>query len=559
MPWGEFVADKRPEGKHRGRPPNPNAPAGATFDVRLLSQPAAPSAINAAVQTGAIENILRDLPHRGTLVADTGRRQTWRFEMQGRPYYLRFYPLRRWRERMARAVRGSPAMSEFARLQWLQKASVPAPRAIACLLGMRVGGIRGDAVVIEGLEPSQALDRYLHAHGAADARSGRRRALAKCLTEILVAMGRAGLGHDRLGPDSFLVHRGGVYLLDACGVHKGGLRMNEVERLGVLSRPYASRAELLRVWRALELPGVPSANPRQHRRLWERVLANMFADDRYFRRVSAGAWSGWCFLRTALPREWSDASRLDVPARDWERVAREILADLSADTMEILKRSSSGDVLATRIVLGGRPLDVIVKHPRRKFWYRHLTEIWRGTRARRAWNRAWQLIIRGIPTAWPLLMLEKRVCGYVTDGIVVFERIPGRALSETRYWKEDPDRYRTLLLRCGRMLRRMEESGLYFYDSKTTNWVVREYEGNDPLPLLVDVEGVRIFNQGGGVRRLLRSLRESPDGEFEPADGAALLRGYFPFAAASQIERMLAETHAAPRRRTPLPQQEAGV
>ena len=48
-------------------------------------------------------------------------------------------------------------MGEFLRLQWLQKAAVPAPRAVAMLSGFRIEGRLGDAVIMEAIEPGVPL------------------------------------------------------------------------------------------------------------------------------------------------------------------------------------------------------------------------------------------------------------------------------------------------------------------------------------------------------------------------------------------------------------------
>src|SRR5205814_7549919 len=107
-----------------------------------------------------LEQTLRDLPRGGRLLKDRAYRQVWRFEHDGRAYFLKFYP----REGFAlkRMVRGNPAMREFTRLQWLQKARVPAPRAQAVLVGFRIDRKIGDALLIDAIEPSVQLDQYLN-------------------------------------------------------------------------------------------------------------------------------------------------------------------------------------------------------------------------------------------------------------------------------------------------------------------------------------------------------------------------------------------------------------
>src|SRR5882757_5799033 len=114
------------------------------------------------VPQSELEQALRDLPRIGTMVKDRGYRQIWRFEVAGRAYYLKFYPRGDWRDWIRRLFRGSPAMREFLRLQWLQKAQVPAPHPEGILVGFRLGEQYGDAVIMSAIEPAVALDQYFN-------------------------------------------------------------------------------------------------------------------------------------------------------------------------------------------------------------------------------------------------------------------------------------------------------------------------------------------------------------------------------------------------------------
>ncbi len=107
----------------------------------------------------SLEKLLRDLPRIGTLVRDRGYRQIWRFEFEGRGYYLKYYPRRG--SALKRLVRGSPALREFVRLQALQRAGINAPRAVAQLSGFQLRGDLGDAVILEAIEPAVQLDQYV--------------------------------------------------------------------------------------------------------------------------------------------------------------------------------------------------------------------------------------------------------------------------------------------------------------------------------------------------------------------------------------------------------------
>jgi len=196
--------------------------------------------------------------------------------------------------------------------------------------------------------------------------------------------------------------------------------------------------------------------------------------------------------------------------------------------LEVLKSGRSGDVLAGDVTLAGRPVDVIVKRARRKKWYRYVNEIGRGSRSWRAWRKAWALLIRGIPTAWPLLVMERRVMGYVVDQVIVFERVPGRTLAVTNLELLGAGERDEMFRRCGRMLRRIDRVGLSHFDSKSSNWIVMPDEVRGATPILVDVDGVRFYRWDTfGIQRLLRSMREHR--QYTPADSLALCQGYSPF------------------------------
>jgi len=106
---------------------------------------------------------------------------------------------------MRRTFRGSPAAREFFRLQWLQKAGIPAPRAVALLNGFTLNEQRGDAVILEAIEPSVPLDALLTEAELEGRAVAGHRSLAAQVIEIVHALGKAGLGHDDLHLGNFLV------------------------------------------------------------------------------------------------------------------------------------------------------------------------------------------------------------------------------------------------------------------------------------------------------------------------------------------------------------------
>ncbi|HWC90211.1 MAG TPA: hypothetical protein VG433_11160, partial [Pirellulales bacterium] len=382
---------------------------------------------------------------------------------------------------------------------------------------------------LHAIEPAVPLDAYLNDLELRGEPVVIHRAFAEKLCALVNRLAKAGMGHEDLHLGNILLKGDVLFLLDAYAVRQGGLRMSDLLRLGHSVRRFATRTDLLRGWRMLGPSGapLPKAN-RISNRMWADLLQRVMAENRYFGRLEAGAWSGTFFQHEKYPRRWSDASRLTVEPGDWAAAWPGLLADIEADRLAVLKRSRSGDVLAAEVKLGGKPVPVIVKRARRRYWYRYLNEIGRGPRSRRAWLKAWKMIVRDIPTAWPMLLMEKRRLGYVTDSVVIFERVAGPTLARADL-DAMPAREREMLFRCiGRLLRSIERLGFSHFDAKASNWIVRDDPQLGLGPIMIDVDGIRQRRWLAlGIGRLLRSLGSHR--QFTRSDSLALCQGYAPF------------------------------
>ncbi len=132
---------------------------------------------------------------------------------------------------LKRLFRGSPARREFFRLQALQRAGVFAPWAVAQLVGFRLSGDIGDAVILEAIEPAIALDQYITEFNMRGEEIPNRYQLVQSVLHLLHSLGKARMGHDDLHLGNMLLHNGEVYLLDGYAVQFGGLKLNHVMKL----------------------------------------------------------------------------------------------------------------------------------------------------------------------------------------------------------------------------------------------------------------------------------------------------------------------------------------
>jgi tRNA A-37 threonylcarbamoyl transferase component Bud32 len=486
--------------------------------------------LKSVLTSQALEEALKDLARQGTLVKDRPQRQVWRFEAGVQGYYLKFYPRRG--GALKRLVRGNPALREFVRLQWLQKAGVPAPKGIAMLAGFAIGGKRGDAVVMEAVEPAIAVDRLLNETELNDGDRADHFRISQSIRALVKQMAKAGLGHSDLHLGNFLWKDDRVYLLDAYAVHKNGLRLKDLLLLGHSVNRYATKGDLVRAWEELGTGKAPAINALSGP-MWKKFVGRATGENDYFGRVRDKEWRGSFFRWFKYPRPWSRVSAMRVDGKAWERAWPLLQGQMESDQLEVLKRSASGDVLAGEVVLNGHPVGVIVKRPRQKHWRRYVQQLFRGSRARQAWSKAWSLVVRDIPTAWPILLMEKRVLGYVTDSVIVFEKIEGVNLALADLDTMGDEERRSFFHRCGRLLRKLEADGLYHWDAKASNFMVARDVKGKATPVLVDVDGIRAIQwTRSSIERLLRSLREHK--QYTPEDSFWLCRGYAPFA---RIER----------------------
>ena len=486
-----------------------------------------------AMTAEILEKAIKNLDQYGKLVKDYPYRRVWRVAVGDEVFYLKFYPRENnfWR----RMGRGSLAMREFTRLQLLQKAKVPAARAISALMGLTIHGQRGDAVLIEAIEPAPSLQDLVLEQEITGRPVPNHLDLVRQVLDIVQRMGQAGLGHADLHLGNFLVQEGKVFLIDAYPVHQRGMLLRDVMQLANSAGGFATRTDLQRGWNLLGPGGQMPRRNRYARGVYRKQMSRIYGENKYFGKVAGEGWQGACFLKTARGYRWSRVSQMEIHAQQWQQQWPLLLQKMDADQLKVIKRSASGDVLEGEVVLGGRPVEVIIKRPRRRYWYRYLNELGRGSRARRAWWKSWRLIYRGIPCAWPMLLMEKRILGYVTDSIIVFEKVKGPSLATIDLDSLWANNRQLLFHRTGALLRKLEAVGLYHWDAKSSNWMAQLDEVIGPFPLLIDVDGVRNnWGVGEGMRRLLLSLRLHP--QYTPEDSLNLCRGYAPFAPIVQRE-----------------------
>ncbi len=458
----------------------------------------------------AFEAHLRNLHQYATPVRRGAGRETWRFEYAGKPYYLRFYP-------QGSRLSASGGPREYAGLKTLQDFKIPAVRVVAMMSGFRFGDRKGNAVILQGLEPATRLDQLRPT-------PRERRRIVDQIIAILRQMTQHDLGHPSLSLSSFLVHDGKVLVLDAADLKSEVLTPEQLMQFAHNVEPHATRADRVRAWRAL----APEKDIPDDRVKLKRYRHDLKRDA--VETIDLGEWTGKFRSRAVGPQSFSQASRLTIDAEDWQREWPRLMGQVRADQLEILKRDRSGDILSGQVTLQGRPIDVIVKRPRNKFWYRYALDAFRASRARRLWDKSRWLQVRHIPVEYPLIYVERRSFGYVVESIAVFERVPGETLDKADLNAMTPAEREDFFRACGRLLRKIEDAGLTHTDAKSSNWICfTPHESRSPQPVLIDAYGIRPLNaflQLFGIQRLLRAMKDHP--QYTREDSLYLCQGFSP-------------------------------
>lgn len=473
-----------------------------------------------------LEDALRNLRRLGTLVRRDAAGEVWRIDLFGRARIVHFHP------RSSAGSRGL-ALRRFTNLQLLQKAGIAAPRAVAHLVGYRLDDDVGDAVLLDAPDDAVALAEL----DAARWRDGAfHRRLVEQLIILLRRLGESKLGHASLDSTTLGLRNDALFVLDPMPLHRGGLTMHDLYAVHQAFRDIATRTDVLRIWRIVA-PGsrLPSRNPVAARvaRTLARAARRSMAP---FERFDDAGWTVTFAGRSPRPRAWSMASRWDVSVDAMRDAWRDLLSRLEAGQLDVLKDDRSGVVLAGEMVLAGRPLPVIVKRPRRRGW-RVLLEIGSLAKAVRVWPKAWAMVGLDIPCEQPILLARRTRLGFVRDALTIFERVPGTVLATFNLDSFALPQRRALLHRCGATLRRINDAGFENYDAKSYNWIVYEGRNQTPIPVMIDLDGIRAYRWFDfGLKRLARALRAHR--QFRDDDLVHLARGYAPFATIPRIAKL---------------------
>lgn len=241
--------------------------------------------------------------------------------------------------------------------------------------------------------------------------------------------------------------------------------------------------------------------------------------------TDAGGWRGTALARLPEgPRRFWWPEIGEPKADDWIAVLDQARRGLAGDWRRF-KDDPSGRVAGGTVRLGARELAVVAKSPRPKRLSQALADLFRASRAKRAWRKTWRLIDAGLPMELPLLVAEQRVAGRVKNQLGLYAAVPGEVVYHMSLSALDLAEREAFFARVGRVLAATSGRGFAHVDAKTVNWIASKHLGQT-FPIMLDADGVSKGRPGNriGLERFLRALKLHP--EATGADAAAVVASF---------------------------------
>jgi hypothetical protein len=233
---------------------------------------------------------------------------------------------------------------------------------------------------------------------------------------------------------------------------------------------------------------------------WRKREKRCLGENRYFQRLKEGAYRG---------NAVSGFSSLGLLG-----YLREKASLKTKPGMEVIKDSRT----ASSYFWKAGEEEYFIKAYNWKKTLNPLWDVFRGSRAKRAWKKAYALTMRGIPTASPILFLERKTFLLLPlEGVLVTKKLGG--FTDLLQWcagkgelYEKPSLRQKAVSSAAGLLRLLHEEGFRHRDLKAGNLMVRAGEGEATL---IDLDGLRYMGEVPWKRRrkdlarLHRSLLES--------------------------------------------------
>ncbi|HET6881681.1 MAG TPA: lipopolysaccharide kinase InaA family protein [Pirellulales bacterium] len=461
------------------------------------------------------------------LVKHGPRRAVYRVDAGQQAFFIKHYRCRHWWEALGHLFRHSPSRREFDRARVTRDRQVPTAEPVAWLEARRAGVAHDNYLVTRAVADACSLDEYVHnTLTRLDARSAARmrRKLAIALARLCAAAHRQGLEHDDLHAGNLLVRLDTcdsaavderlpeLFLIDLPNVRVSRAlgRRRTVASLTMLAASCSTFASTSDMWRFLAayLAERPELSFRSRGELGRRAARAIPERKRRIGRSrdKRSLRSNRDFYRHKEGRATALAVN-DLAPAELATLASAPHAPLAANTHRPFKLSHRSMVVQAELKLDAGNVLVAYKRVRPRNWWKTLLHYFRRNPALQAWFYGHALLLRGIPTARPLAVIEQRRFGLPPEGYLATQWIEGADNLHVYGWQlaqrtpeERRRRTRQVCQSLGRLVGRMHAWHVSHRDLKGCNVLV--VERDDAVDCyLIDADSVHI------PRRLLRIFR----------------------------------------------------
>ncbi|HOQ05880.1 MAG TPA: lipopolysaccharide kinase InaA family protein [Anaerohalosphaeraceae bacterium] len=206
---------------------------------------------------------------------------------------------------------------------------------------------------------------------------------------------------------------------------------------------------------------------RQQRRFLRQTLQKTLRNSKRYFSLQEGPYRGM-FTR----RDWTEET-----ARQFIRQIDQLM-----EAGQILKRGNT--CFVSRVQYGS--LDIAVKRYNYKSFWHSLRHTLKGSRARKCWLAAHQLLHCGIPTPRPLAFIIQRQFGLLRQSYLLSEFLPGSNLDEFLKSSSASEEKEKIIIQTKKLLSSLAENGLVHHDLKPSN--IRLINAQ---PVLIDLDAIR--------------------------------------------------------------------
>lgn len=465
------------------------------------------------------------------LIKHGPRRAVYRVDIADHRFFVKHYRCPSWRQAARHLFQASAARREYRRALETSRREIPTVTPVAVGECRHHGLVYDNYLVTEAIGDCFTFDDYVRRvlPGFDRATQARlRRTLTVGLAKLCAAAHRAGVDHRDFHAGNLLVrvsHAAAdglavpeLFLIDLPSVRLSrGMSWRRAAAglvmLGAAWSAIASRSDCWRFWRAYlrERPELRLADMRRTAlQLIDRIGERRRRVARGRDRRSLG--ENRDFYRLREDGAAANAVR-DLPADQLQRLLADPCEPLVNGLHRPYKLAHRSVVVEGRLPLGGAATRVAYKRVRAKNWWKALLFCFRRSPALEAWYFGHALLLRGIATARPLAVIERRWFGLRGESYLATQWIDGAVNLHVYAWRlakrppsERQRRTRQTAAALGRLVGRMHGWRVSHRDMKACNvLVVERPDGVDCS--LIDADSVRIGRRLPGWLQALNLAR----------------------------------------------------